>query len=215
MLGITVLLIGGLICVVLGYFILKIICACRKKNVDPKKNENTSARRKRPRKKKKPTSSKSKKKKKLTTHRPKKKQSKRTTSKKSKSTKRSKASNSLQATNQIKNSSLLPVKSESHDMKTEHVEKPVNQVSFYQIDENHMDKSFLPIARWRAQSKRNETKKPECLWINNDDPYSTLFEVMNCVDTVKNVMPCTEDDTTDFSKYEYEFNYDEEHLFRC
>ncbi|CAF3639781.1 unnamed protein product [Rotaria sordida] len=93
--------------------------------------------------------------------------------------------------------------------------KSSKESSFYQLDGNHMDKSFVPIARWRPKSTKNDSKKSECLWINSIDPYLTLFEATNYVDSVKNVLPCNEDDAANFSKYEYELNYDEEHLFRC
>ncbi|CAF2928639.1 unnamed protein product [Rotaria sp. Silwood2] len=89
------------------------------------------------------------------------------------------------------------------------------QQSSYPLDGNHLDKGFVPIARWRPKSTKHDNKKPECLWINPIDSYSTLFEATNYVDSVKNVLPCNEDETANFSKYEYELNYNEEHLFRC
>ncbi len=51
--------------------------------------------------------------------------------------------------------------------------------------------------------------------MNDNDSYSTIFQVTNYVDSVKDLLPCDENDMTALSKYEYELSYDEEHLFRC
>ena len=51
--------------------------------------------------------------------------------------------------------------------------------------------------------------------MNCNDPYSNLFQVTNYVDFAENVLPCNQNDTANVSKYQYELDYDEEHLFRC
>lgn len=94
----------------------------------------------------------------------------------------------------------------------DHIEKPTKEVSFHHANENLVDKSFLPIARSRNKSSNEKSK---CLWINSDDIYVDAFEAMNYIDSVKNVMPCTDNDEKNLSRYEFELNYDEEHFFRC
>jgi hypothetical protein len=84
--------------------------------------------------------------------------------------------------------------------------------SFYQIDENRLNKKFVPIARRRLTT---DNKKSPCLCMNCSDPYSSIIQARNNVDFIKYVLPCDENDTGNVSKYEYELKYDEEHLFRC
>jgi hypothetical protein len=97
----------------------------------------------------------------------------------------------------------------------DHSEKPLKELSFHQLDEKHLNKGFVAIARDRSQSTKMNDRKIRCPCMNCNDPYSTLFQAANNVDFIKNVLPCDENDTASFSKYEYELNYDEEHLFRC
>ena len=54
-----------------------------------------------------------------------------------------------------------------------------------------------------------------CIYINGNDSHSALFQIINYIDFVKHVLPCNENDIENLSKYDYELNYDEEHLFRC
>ncbi|CAF4354363.1 unnamed protein product, partial [Adineta steineri] len=92
---------------------------------------------------------------------------------------------------------------------------PAKEVTILQQNEKQMKKGFVPLARGRSQSTRLNHEKSQCLCMNCNNSYSTLFQTINNVDLIKNVLPCDENDITNISKYEYELSYDEEHLFRC
>ena len=65
-----------------------------------------------------------------------------------------------------------------------------------------MKKELVPIARRRSPS-------------TSVDPYVDLLQMMQHIDSMKHVLPCDENDAAALANYDYELNYDEEHLFRC
>ncbi|CAF1571888.1 unnamed protein product [Adineta steineri] len=71
---------------------------------------------------------------------------------------------------------------------------PAKEVTILQQNEKQMNKGFVPLARGRSQSTRLNHEKSQCLCMNCNNSYSTLFQTINNVDLIKNVLPCDEND---------------------
>ena len=73
----------------------------------------------------------------------------------------------------------------------------------------------LPVTRQQPLPSDDGPRRPPCFCLNCHDSYPYIFQAIDYVDTIDHVLPCDEYDRVKLSKYQFEFHYDEEHLFRC